>query len=387
MASGFLGSWFGRPAAERKASRTARLISIEALGRPVWTPRDMSALAREGYMRNAVVHRCVRMVAESAAAVPLLLMRQREELTSHPLLDLLTRPNPRQSGAAFMEAVFSHLLIAGNAYLEAVTVEGEIKEIFALRPDRMKVIPGVNGWPAAFDYEVGGRVVRLAQAEEGQTPVLHLALFHPLDDHYGLSPLEAAATAVDTHNAAAAWHKALLDNAARPSGALVYDGPDGAALGQDQFERLKSELEESFQGAANAGRPLLLEGGLDWKPMALAPKELDFIEARNAAAREVALAFGVPPLLLGLPGDNTFSNYLEANRAFIRSTVLPLIHRTMQSLCAWLEPSFGEGLRLEPDLDRIEALSVEREALWRRVSGADFLDRDEKRQAVGYGRA
>jgi HK97 family phage portal protein len=217
--------------------------------------------------------------------------------------------------------------------------------------------------------------------------VLHLALFHPLDDHYGMSPIEAAATALDTHNAAAAWQKALIDNSARPSGALVYDGPDGAALSQEQFARLKAELEESFQGSANAGRPLLLEGGLDWKPMALGPRDLDFAELRNAAAREIALAFGVPPMLLGIPGDNTYANYREANRALLRQTVLPLAGRLLDGLVHWLAPALGGGLRLAPDLDRLEALAEEREALWRRVAGADFLSRDEKRAAVGYGAA
>src|SRR5690606_19861643 len=161
----------------------------------------------------------------------------------------------------------------------------------------------------------------------------------PLDDHYGLAPLEAAAVAVDTHNAAARWNKALLDNAARPSGALVYSGPEGAVLSDQQFERLKRELTETYQGAVNAGRPLLLEGGLDWKAMSLSPKDMDFMEAKHAAAREIALAFGVPPMLLGIPGDNTFSNYQEANRVFWRQTVLPLASRVGVSLVQWLDMS------------------------------------------------
>ena len=103
------------------------------------------------------------------------------------------------------------------------------------------------------------------------------------------------------------------------------------------------------------------------------------------AAREIALAFGVPPLLLGLPGDNTYANYAEANRAFWRQSVLPLVNRTLGSMAHWLAPSFGEGFRLEPDLDRIEALSTERAALWARVDAASFLDKNEKRAAVGYG--
>jgi HK97 family phage portal protein len=107
--------------------------------------------------------------------------------------------------------------------------------------------------------------VRFAvEQEEALPPILHLTLFHPADDHYGLSPMEAAATALDIHNAAGAWNKALLDNAARPSGALVVGG---TALTDAQFERLKGELETNYQGAGNTGRPLLLEGGLDWKQM------------------------------------------------------------------------------------------------------------------------
>jgi HK97 family phage portal protein len=228
--------------------------------------------------------------------------------------------------------------------------------------------------------------VRFVQGGE-VPPILHLTLFHPTDDHYGLSPMEAAAVPLDIHNAAGAWNKALLDNAARPSGALVFGSSSN--LSETQFARLKAELELNYQGAANAGRPLLLEGGLDWKPLSLSPKDMDFIEAKNAAAREIALAFGVPPLLLGVPGDNTHANYAEANRAFYRQTVIPLVKRTAQALAQWLGPAFGDragqGLILEPDLDAIEALSTEREALWRRVTAADFLTADEKREAVGYG--
>ena len=247
----------------------------------------------------------------------------------------------------------------------------------------MRMLPGPDGWPAAYLYTAGGRSRRFDLPAPGaaeMAPILALALFHPDDDTGGLAPIEAAATALDIHNAASAWNKALLDNAARPSGALVFAG---ATLSEPQFDRLKAELEANYQGAANAGRPLLLEGGLDWKPLALSPRDMDFVEAKNAAAREIALAFGVPPLLLGLPGDNTHANYAEANRALYRQTLIPLAARTAQALAGWLEPAFGP-VDLEPDLDRIEALADERESLWRRVQAAEFLSVAEKREAVGY---
>lgn len=361
-------------------------MAVYVTGRPLWTSRDGTALAREGFQRNPIVHRCVRLMAEAAASIPLTLIRGAEELASHPIAALLARPNPRESGTGFLEAVYGHLLVSGNAYLQAASAGGEPREIYALRPDRMRVLAGPDGWPAGYEYGVGGRVLRFEQEGEGIAPILHLTLFHPLDDHYGLSPMEPAAAALDIHNAAGAWNKALLDNAARPSGALVFAGPAGTSLSDVQFERLKSELEENYQGATNAGRPLLLEGGLDWKPLSLSPKDMDFIEAKNGAAREIALAFGVPPLLLGLPGDNTHANYAEANRAFYRQGVIPLVRRTAEALAQWLGPAFGDGFRLEPDLDAIDALAAERESLWRRVGAATFLTRNERREALGYGR-
>ena len=350
-------------APQQKASRTGALFALHGQGVARWTPRDYAELARESYERNAVAYRCVRMIAEAAASLNWIVYEGTKELTTHPLLDLLHEPNPHESGTDLFEAWYGYLEVAGNAYLEMVELDGTPRELYVLRPDRMKIVPGRQGWPEAYDYSVDGRTMRFAcDPLRGKSPILHMRMFHPTDDHYGISPLEAAAFAVDIHNAAGAWNKSLLDNAARPSGALVYKGPDGNGnLSEEQFGRLKAELADNYQGAANAGRPLLLEGGLDWKAMGLTPKDMDFIEAKNAAARDIALAFGVPPMLLGIPGDNTFSNYAEANRTFWRQTVLPLANRTAKGLTRWLGASWGEDrLRLGFDLDAVEALSTER---------------------------
>ncbi|HVZ05131.1 phage portal protein [Hyphomicrobium sp.] len=378
-----------------KATATGPLIAYQNLGEPVWAPRDYSAFAREGFMQNAIVYRSVRMIAEAAASIPLLLYEGTTEIEDHPLIGLIRRPSLDHTGTDFLEAWYGFLLVSGNAYAEAVALDGALRELHILRPDRMKVIPGVDGWPEGYEYTACGRSVRfIDDVVEGVRPILHLKLFHPVNDHYGMSPIEAAATAIDIHNTASGWNKALLDNSARPSGALVYAASNGQ-MTDDQFTRLKSELETNFQGARQAGRPLLLEGGLDWKPLSLTPKDMDFIEAKNVAAREIALAIGVPPMLLGIPGDNTYSNYQEAQRAFWRQTVLPLVNRTARALASWLSPAFALGdsaarsrppsaLELRPDLDQIEALASERDALWKRLESASFLTDDEKRVAAGY---
>ena len=375
------------PVAETKDSRSGPLIAFSHGGRPRWTPRDYAHLAQEGFGRNAVAYRCVRMIAEAAASVPLAVFVNGVRDETHPLARLLDKPNPEQSGAEWLEGLYGALQTAGNAYAEAtgdVDGDGAPDELWSLRPDRMKVVPGRAGWPEGYEYSVDGRSVRIVRHADGWMPVMHLKLFHPTDDHYGFSPLEAAAFAIDVHNASGAWNKALLDNAARPSGALVYGAKDGERLTGEQFEALRAQLGESHAGAANAGRPLILEGGLDWKPMSWTPADMDFIAGKHAAAREIALAFGVPPQLLGIPGDATYANYREANAAFWRGTVVPLVRKTAGALTGWLGGRFAD-VKIEADLEGVPALQPERDALWARLGAASFLTDEERRRMAGVG--
>lgn len=360
-----------------------KLLAWHVPGRPVWMSRDPAAFAREGYVRNAVAYRCVRMIAEAAASAPL-----KVGPDDHPLARLLARPNPEQTGVELMEAFFGHLQVSGNAYLEAASIDGDApSELYVLRPDRMRVVPGSDGWPIGWEHRSGAHVRRFERDPvTNDAPILHLKLFHPADDWYGLSPMEAAAFSIDIHNAGGAWNKALIDNAARPSGALVFTGAGGAdRLSEEQFRRLKQELEDMHVGAANAGRPMLLEGGLEWRPMSLSPSDMDFIQARHAASRDIALAFGVPPMLLGIPGDNTYSNYREANLAFWRQTALPLAQKAARAIENWIGDRWPETepTAVSVDIEAVPALTLEREALWSRLASADFLSEAEKRTMAG----
>ncbi len=377
---------FARAAPEAKESRAGSIIAFFGQGRPQWSPRDYAALAREAYQGNAIAYRAVRMIAEAVASVPLTPFEGEREIVGSTVVDVLANPNPLESGRSLMEALCANLLIAGNAYLEAVGTGSTMRELYALRPDRMRVVPGANGWPEAHVYSCDGRDVRFEHNPSAPPTILHLKLHHPLNDHYGLSPLEAAARAIDLHNEGAAWNKALLENAARPSGALTYaTGEHARHLSEDQFTRLKAELDDAFQGARNAGRPMLLEGGLSWQKLSFSPEELDFLEGRNHAAREIALAIGVPPMLLGIPGDATYANYAQANMAFWRQTVLPMAGRMAEDIARFISRWAGVRIILRPDVDAIDALAGEREALWQRINAANFLTLNEKRMATGYG--
>jgi HK97 family phage portal protein len=373
--------------AEKKASATGRVMAWGSSGRVAWSPRDAVSLAKTGFQGNPVGFRAVRLIAEAAAALPVVAQDAERRYDIHPVLGLIARPNAGQGRAELLEAIYGFLLLSGNAYVEAVPGPDRVpSELHVLRSDRMALVPGPDGWPVAYDYAVGGRTHRFP-VSEGLSPICHIKSFHPTDDHYGLSPLQAAAVAIDVHNSASSWSKALLDNAARPSGAIVYKGADGASnLTPDQYDRLVTEIETHHQGARNAGRPMLLEGGLDWKPMGFSPSDMEFHETKLSAAREIAIAFGVPPMLMGIPGDATYANYQEANRAFYRLTVLPLAARVLASLSHWLAQFTGEAVELKPDLDQIPALAAERDQQWARVGAADFLTMAEKRMILGLPR-
>ncbi|WP_041669323.1 phage portal protein [Cereibacter sphaeroides] len=374
------------PAPERKASATGPVVGWST-GRVAWSARDMVSLTRTGFLGNPIAFRSVKLISEAAAALPLVLQDAGRRYESHPMLDLIARPNPLQGRAELLEALYAQLLLTGNAYLEAVAGSARLPgELHLLRSDRMSLVPGPDGWPVAYDYAVGGRRIRFDMTA-ARLPICHIRTFHPQDDHYGFSPLQAAAVALDVHVAASAWSKALLDNAARPSGAIVFRGSDGqGSLSSDQYDRLVGEIEANHQGARNAGRPMLLEGGLDWKPMGFSPSDMEFHTTKEAAAREIAIAFGVPPMLLGIPGEATYANYQEAHRAFYRLTVLPLAAKVTATLSHWLGSFSGEAVELRPDLDQVPALAAERDQQWARVAAADFLTEAEKRTLLGLPR-
>lgn len=348
---------------------------FESAPQPAW-PVGYEARVRAAYLDNPIAQRAVKLVAEGLAGAPL--------TASDPAL--LTLVTARSGGQALTEVVAAHLLLNGNAYVQLLTdADGHIRELFALRPDRVTVEPDARGWPVAYRYRAGDRVTRLVADDPGGRPqIVHLKAFHPLDDHYGLGSLGVSSGAVATHNAATRWNKTLLDNAARPSGALVHDAGDGSVLSREQFERLRAEMDASFAGGGNAGRPMLLDGGLKWQPLSLSPADMDFMALKNAAAREIATGFGVPPMLLGIAGDATYANYREANRALWRLAILPVADTIFagiaQALAGWYP-----GARIAVDLNHVTALAEDRAQLWAQVSGADFLTNDEKRAMLGLG--
>ncbi len=375
---------------ETKASKVGKLISMGVLGQPVWTPRQYDKLAEESYAKNAVAYRAINEISKCGGSVPFNLFqgtgKSRKELEVSPLLDLLNRPNPMQGRSAFIQAVIGYLLISGNSYLEMVGPSFHLppRELWTKRPDRMQVVAGRTGIPSGYVFTNGGQSVKWpANQITGRSKILQIKTFHPLNDWYGMSPVEAAAFSVDQHNEAGAWNMALLQNSARPSGALVVDPKSGTGLDDDQFNTLKEQI-KAQTGPDHAGEVLLLEGGLDWKEMGLSPVDMAWIEGKHTSARDIAMVFGMPAQMLGIPGDNTHRNMEEARLWLWEQTIIPLLDFLLQELNWWLTPLFGEDLELVFDLDEVPALISRRHTLWDKVNASDFLKVNEKREATGY---
>jgi len=282
------------PTAQKDDPAYQSYVQFLGLGQPIYTPRDFQVMAKEGYERNPTVFRAVTLISQSCAGIPWKLYKKGDDMRSieeHPLLDLLAHPNQRNSGPEFIEHMISYWILSGNSYVSAVIPNPRQPptELWCLRPDRMRVIPG-QGTIWGYEYNVDGYKTFF----DADT-TMHLKMFAATNDWYGLSPIAVAGALIDQQNEGFDWNTAILQNAGRPSGALVASG----VLVNDQYERLKRILREQYAGKRNAGKPMLLEGGLDWKPFSLSPLELDWIESRKINMRDIAVALGVPSELLG----------------------------------------------------------------------------------------
>lgn len=352
------------------------------------TSKGFSYYCNDAYSKNVIVNRCVSLIASSAASVSWLLYAKQgnahKVIKHHKILDLLKRPNPSYAGAEFFENIYAYKLLSGNAYILAVRDnKGEVRELYFLRPDRVEVVPGKNALPLGYIYRIGeSKRYYPVDPVTGQSDILHLKNFHPLDDWYGQSAIIAAGGSIDLHNQAVHWNNTLLKNGARPSGAFIVKNADMAPLTDDQYERLVGQV-RSMQQAGNIGRPMLLEENIEWKELSMSPKDMDFLESKNSAARDIALSLGVPPQLLAIKGDNTYSNMQEARLALWEETVLPLLDHTIDSLNSWLVKVIDKNIELSYDHNGISALSIRQEKNWQRIANAGFLSDEEKRALLG----
>ena len=355
--------------------------------------KDYKTLSKEGYQDNAIVHRCVQLISNSASAVELCVYQGEQKLENHELLSLLKRPNPLQSGVEFFQSLFSYLLISGNSYI--LRDSDQIKkpnELYLLRPDRIKIRSNTSMIPESYNYIIDGVEINRYGVDPttGMSQIKQIKLWSPLDDFYGLSPLRASAYNIDQHNLAGLHNVALLKNGCTPSGMLKFVPTDetgmSTQLTDDQRARLLEDLEGRFMGSRNSGRPMLLEGNFEYTQLGLNPKDMDFLELLNLSAREIALCFGVPAQLIGIPEANTYSNMETAKLGLYEETIIPLLNRVESDLNEYLAPLYDGDISVKYDLNSIPAMAEKTKRLYENVMNgvtAGIITRNEAREKLG----
>ncbi len=390
---GLFDKFFGKQQSVRQTKEAPRVMINRLNAYSSTTNRKYKEYAKEGYQDNAIVHRCIQLIANSASAVKIDVFSGDTKLENHELISLLKRPNPLQSGVEYFSSLYSYLMISGNAYLlRDSDEERKPKELYLLRPDRIKIKGGESMIPEAYCYLVDGQIVNEYPVDQftANGQVKQIKLWNPLDDFYGLSPIMASAYNIDQHNLAGMHNVALLKNGCTPSGMLKFSPTDetgmSAQLTDDQRSRLLDDLEARFQGTHNSGRPMLLEGDFEYQQLGLNPKDMDFLELLNLSAREIALCFGVPAQLIGIPEANTYSNMETAKLALYEETVIPLLKRVESDLNEYLSPLYSGDIRIQYDIDSIPAMVEKRKQIYENVQGAvtaGIITRNEARERLG----
>ena len=353
--------------------------------------RKYKDYAKEGYQENAICYKCVSMIANNASAVKIDVYSGDKKLDNHPLIALLRRPNPLQSGVEYFHSLISYLLISGNSYMLRDKETTAPTELYLLRPDRIEIKAGTSMIPNSYCYKINNKVISEYPVDKvtGQSQLKHIKLWNPLDDFYGLSPIMAGAYNIDQHNLAGLHNVGLLKNGCTPSAMLKFQPKDEtgmtASLTDDQRAQVLDDLEYRFKGSSNSGRPMLLEGDFDYVQMGLNPKDMDFLELMNMSAREIALCFGVPAQLVGI-ADTTYANVAEARLSLYEETIIPLLDRLESDLNEWLAPLYEGDLYVKYDIDSIPAMAEKRRKVYENVSqGVDkgIITRNEAREKLG----
>ena len=382
------------PAIETKASAASQAAFAVQAGIAQYPPREYRALYTL-YRSNPIVRRATKLCAEAVAAIePVVKVNGEEDLkVAEMVAQWMRQPNPGEAGFAFRAALASFFKLSGNGWVEGVRGMTGYFEAYALRHERMRVIPGADGWPSQYEYDPGnGRKVRWGAnfENDGRSRLLHIKDFSTDNDYFGAGALEAAEGPLALYENAQTLARALFENGLLTSGLLTYDpqvpaGQTAPPLSEEQRTMLQKLADQFKVKGKRAGGVMIASASLKYTPLATTMVDLQAEEIRNQAKRDIALAFGVPPMMLGIPGDNTYSNYQEAGRAFYRNTVIPDAQRLFAALAPWIGAMLGiPGLTFEIDEDDLWALSEELNMRAARIEASQVLSYQEKREALGY---
>ena len=285
-------------------------------------------------MQMTAVYSCVRILSEAVAGLPLHLYRYtesggKEKAVDLPLYRLLhDQPNPEQTSFIFRETLMTHLLLWGNAYAQIIrNGRGEVVALYPLMPDRMTVDRDENGH-LYYEYLVSqdeAHAFKEGTVQLSPRDVLHIPGLG-FDGLVGYSPIAMAKNAIGMAIACEEYGAKFFANGAQPSGVLEHPGTlkDPA--------KIRESWNSTFGGSQNANKVAVLEEGMKYSPISIAPEQAQFLETRKFQIDEIARIFRVPPHMVGDLDKSSFSNIEQQSLEFVTYTLDPWICRWEQSI-------------------------------------------------------
>lgn len=293
---------------------------------------------------------CVNLVAGTIATLPVMVYEPskggRVVAKDHWLYRILhDDPNADQTAVDFWEYSCAALELRGNAYAEKL--RGTNGQVVGLDP----IPPGIMGRSRLSNGEIEYRWTWNGETRrETSTNVLHIRGFGG-DALGGLSPLSVGAETFAHARAQNRTSSQVFRNAMRPSGVWQT----ASKLTPDQTKEIEGMLALKYQGAANAGRPLVIGHDLKWQQLSMAPDDLEMIEARGFSVEEICRLFGVPPHMIGHTAGNTQlgSSITEQTRGFVMFTLRRRLKRIEAALRKQLltPADIIRGITIEINLD------------------------------------
>lgn len=319
----------------------------------------------DAYFNRVWVHRCVDLISSSATQVPMQVKVRGEWVEEHPLLDLLRRPSPRDPALMFFEWSIKWAEVIGEWYWEIVPSRGgDIAQLFPLRGQHMRIVPGDDGGIAGYSYDPNVNGVDVVEFDAldpykprvkgaGEKTIVVAGRYaNPKDDLYGMSPLRAAKDDIISEYYGVRYDHRFFRNSARPDLVIGFKGKLDA-----EERRLNKEEWQEFKGMDNAHRAAVMSGDPDITLLTQNSKDVEYLDGRRLAREGQCAAFGVPPVLVGDMTRATYSNFENAEPIFWKITMLPKLSFFATWTNFTLVPFYPEVEEFRFDTTRVPALA------------------------------
>ena len=285
-------------------------------------------------MQMTAVYSCVRILAEAIAGLPLQLYRytdtgDKEKAIEHPLYLLLhDEPNPEMTSFIFRETLMTHLLLWGNAYAQIIrNGKNEVLSLYPLMPNRMTVDRDEHG-RLYYSYQMqtdDGADMKQGTVVLSPQDVLHIPGLG-FDGLVGYSPIAMAKNAIGLAIATEEYGSKFFANGATPGAVLEHPG-----LIKDP-EKVRESWNTAFRGSGNANKVAVLEEGMKYTPISIAPEQAQFLVTRKFQIDEIARIFRVPPHMIGDLEKSSFNNIEQQSLEFVKYTLDPWVCRWEQAM-------------------------------------------------------